>query len=68
MSDKKSEKSAYDYAELGGLRISLMNVKVKNDKGDEAIIAWIENRVNELNNKQYKQLKISKDYNYGTTN
>tara|TARA_R110000822_G_scaffold66857_2_gene163151 strand:+ start:522 stop:677 length:156 start_codon:yes stop_codon:yes gene_type:complete len=51
MFDKKSEKSAYDYAELGGLRISLMNVKVKNDKDDEAIIAWIENRVNELNNK-----------------
>ena len=60
--DKKSEKSAYDYAELGGLRISLMNLKVENNKKDEAIVSWIENRVSQLNNKQYKQLKISKDY------
>ena len=51
MSDKKSEKSAYDYAELGGLRISLMNLKVENNKKDEAIVSWIENRVTQLNNK-----------------
>jgi CBS domain containing-hemolysin-like protein len=48
MSDKKSEKSAYDYAELGGLRISLMNLKLK--AGDKVVIDWLELRIKELNN------------------
>lgn len=46
MTDKRSEKSAYDYAELAGLRIALMNLK--NKEGDIKVIQWINKRINEL--------------------
>ena len=46
MTDKRSEKSAYDYAELAGLRIALMNLK--NKEGDIKVIQWNNKRINEL--------------------
>jgi hypothetical protein len=53
MSEIKSQKSAYDYAELGGLRITLSNLKAKLEHApdDLAAISWLKKRVEQLNNK-----------------
>ena len=46
ITDKRSEKSAYDYAELAGLQIAIMNLKHKD--GDIKVIQWLKKRINEL--------------------
>ena len=48
MADKRSNKSAYDYAELAGIRIAIMNLKHRD--GDIKVIQWINERIDELNN------------------
>jgi hypothetical protein len=52
MSDKKSNKSSTDYAELAGLRIALSNIKVnsRDSLNELSVIEWLNRRIQELVN------------------
>ena len=52
MTDKKSNKSSTDYAELAGLRIALSNIKVnsRDSLNELSVIEWLNRRIQELVN------------------
>tara|TARA_R110000868_G_scaffold331418_1_gene592420 strand:+ start:586 stop:744 length:159 start_codon:yes stop_codon:yes gene_type:complete len=52
MSDtKRSNKSATDYAELAGLRITLSNIKVDKKEHEDNVVIWLSDRIKELADK-----------------